>query len=274
MTTGILYICTGAYSIFWKDFYITANKYLFPGVIKKFFVFCDSSEIYGETNNPNIVKIPIEHKAWPYNTLLRFEMFYNHKNLFDGCDYLLFYNANTIFTTEILPEEILPEKEDGYLVALSNNDVNNFTPEQHTYDRNPASTAYIPFGQGKEYYRGCFNGGRTPEFLQLIKTCKEQTDIDLKNNVMALWHDESHLNKYLLNKPVKTISSVYGKPEEWQQPKEAKVIFSIKSKKIKDINRFKGIQIKYSLTRFIRKLCQARHVERSGAKSRRLIDTL
>jgi len=254
MTIGILYICTGKYTVFWKDFYLTAEKYLFPNITKKYFVFSDMSEIYGAENNPNIVSIGIEHREWPYNTLLRFELFDNNKTLFENCDYLLFYNANAVFTAEIQPEEILPTAENGYLVALSNKDVMKTKPDDYTYDRNPLSTAYIPFGQGKEYYRGCFNGGRTPEFLQLIKTCKEQTEIDLKNNVMALWHDESHLNKYLLDKPVKAVTSIYGKHQEWRKPKHAKVII-IEKRKFFDVNTFKGKNVKrISLSRFIGKI--------------------
>jgi len=255
MTIGILYIATGKYTIFWKEFYRTAEQYLFPGVTKKYFIFSDMSEIYGAENNPNVVLTSIEHREWPYNTLLRFDLFYNNKILFEGCDYLLFYNANTIFTTEIQPEEILPKAENDWLVALCNKDViKHKTPDEHTYDRNPLSTAYIPLGQGKEYYRGCFNGGRTPEFLQLIKVCKEQTEIDIQNNAMALWHDESHLNKYLIDKSVKIVTSVYGKHQGWNKPKQAKVIFLEKAK-VFDVDTFKGKNTKrISLSRFIAKV--------------------
>lgn len=253
MTVGILYICTNKYTVAWKDFYLTGEKYLFPSVTKKYFVFSDMSEVYGAENNPDIVAIAVEHREWPYNTLLRFEIFDQHKALFEGCDYLLFYNANTVFTAEIQPEEILPTAEENYLVALSNQDVLFMKPDEYAYERNPLSTACIPYGQGKDYYRGGFNGGRTPEFLQLIKTCKEQTEIDLKNNLIALWHDESHLNKYLLDRPVKTLTSVYGKAGEWRKPKNAKVVF-IDKRKIFDVYEFKKMkQERISLSRFIKK---------------------
>ena len=254
MTVGLLYIATGKYSIFWKDFYLTAQQYLFPKTEKKFFVFTDLDSVYGENSDRNIIRTHIPHKEWPYNTLLRFEIFDNNKHLFEGCDYLLFFNANTIFTEKINLDEILPNEEDGFLVALSNNDVFDISPNEFTYDRNPDSLAYIPFGEGERYYRGCFNGGRTSEFLTLIKICRERTDKDLQTNVIALWHDESHLNKYLLDKSVKIVGTEYGKAEEWKKPKKAKIIFIDKAK-IKELTEFKKLAPKqYSLKRFIRKL--------------------
>lgn len=43
-------------------------------------------------------------------------------------------------------------------------------------------------------------GGRSEAFLKMSRICAENTRIDEKNGVMALWHDESHLNKYILDK--------------------------------------------------------------------------
>jgi hypothetical protein len=256
MTIGLLYICTGKYSLFWKDFYLSAIQFLFPGTTKKFFVFTDSQALYGEEVDANIIKIKIEHREWPFNTLLRFDMFDKHRDLFAGCDYLFFYNANTLFLDKISLEELLPTEKDGWLVALCCKDKKRYQkkPDKYTYDRNPNSLAYIPFGQGTNYYRGGFNGGRTPEFLNLIQTCKEWVNTDLESNTIALWHDESHLNKYLLDKPVKMVTSIYGKAEEWKTPRDAKVIFRDK-KGIFDT--FKGRKKAFSLSQCIRKLLKS-----------------
>lgn len=230
MTVGLLFICTDKYSLFWKDFYLSAEKYLFPGVEKKYFVFTDQDSIFGEGENPNVIKTPIEHVKWPYNTLLRFEIFYKNRELYAGCDYLLFYNANTIFLDSIAPEELLPTEKEEYLVALCNKDVlPPVSPDEYTYDRNRKSTAYIPFGEGESYYRGCFNGGRAPEFMQLIETCRKNTNIDLESDTIALWHDESHLNRYLLGRNIKVVGTMYGRPEEWSVPESPKIIYIAKS---------------------------------------------
>jgi hypothetical protein len=236
---------------------MTANKNLFPDIEKKYFVFTDSDEILGENTDKNITKIKTEHREWPYNTLLRFQIFDNNKTLFSNCDYLFFFNANTLFLDVIETEELLPNEDEQFLVALSNQDyIVCENPNKFTYDRNHLSTAYIPFGEGNYYYRGGLNGGRTSEYLELIKTCKDNINTDLQNNVIAVWHDESHLNKYLLEKNIKVVYTKYGKAEEWKKPKGAKIIFLDKRKAFEkgEINKFKKNYNSYSLKRFLKKI--------------------
>jgi hypothetical protein len=42
---GILYICTGAYDVFFEGFYHTAEKFLLPNTEKHYFVFTESEKI-------------------------------------------------------------------------------------------------------------------------------------------------------------------------------------------------------------------------------------
>ena len=63
--------------------------------------------------------------------------------------------------------------------------------------------------------QGAFNGGRSKEFLQMCEQLSKNTHEDLENNVIALWHDESHLNKYIINRRYKTLPCNYSYPEGW-----------------------------------------------------------
>lgn len=107
-----------------------------------------------------------------------------------------------------------PSAEDGFLVGLVWHIYRIKDRDSFPYDRNPDSMAYIPYGQGLYYFQGGFNGGRTFEYLQLIEACMRDVEIDYKKGVVAFVNDESHLNKYLLNKKVKIVGTEYGKPEK------------------------------------------------------------
>ena len=71
---AILYICTGKYDIFWEDFYKTSEKYFLNNSEKHYFVFTDAQSIYDE-NCDRVHKIYQKTLGWPYNTLMRFNMF-------------------------------------------------------------------------------------------------------------------------------------------------------------------------------------------------------
>ena len=67
------------------------------------------------------------------------------------------------------------------------------------YDRNKMSSAYIDNIDGDEYIMGGFFGGRKDDFLKMSEILQNNIDKDLENNIIALWHDESHLNRYLVD---------------------------------------------------------------------------
>lgn len=44
MKIAILYICTGKYNVFFRDFYSSSEKYFLPNCEKTYFVFSDNQE--------------------------------------------------------------------------------------------------------------------------------------------------------------------------------------------------------------------------------------
>jgi hypothetical protein len=45
-------------------------------------------------------------------------------------------------------------------------------------------------------FMGSFNCGIGNAFLRLICTFSQRIQMDINEDVVALWHDESHLNRY------------------------------------------------------------------------------
>ncbi|PAF45726.1 family 6 glucosyltransferase [Helicobacter sp. 11S02629-2] len=221
MKIAILYIATGRYDVFFEDFYKSMEKFFIKDASKHYFVWTDSKKI--ETNG-NITKIYQEKLGWPYDTLLRYDMFWKIKDELSNFDYIFFFNANMVVKQEIFKDEFLPDTKSGLVGCLHPGFIKigldlkiypSRNAKKFTYDKNPKSLAFIEEGRGSAYYAGGLNGGSKDAYLKLIKTLKDNIQTDMDNGVTALWHDESHINKYFLDKEIKALSSMFLKPEGW-----------------------------------------------------------
>ena len=190
-----LYIATGKYTVFWPEFYESAEQYLLRDCEVHYFVFTDAAALPGE-ENPRVHICPQEAYSWPFATLRRFEIFLKQEQALRGFDYIFFFNANAQFMQPVTREMLLPRAEKGERLLVVQHP--SFYAKQNyefTYDRNPRSTACIPYGLGKYYVCGGVNGGTAPAFLELCRTLNKRIRRDLQHNVIALWHDESQINR-------------------------------------------------------------------------------
>lgn len=259
MKVAILYICTGKYNVFWKDFYESYEKYFLPNTAKHYFVFTDKDIPYH--NYKNVTVKYQKSLGWPGNTLLRYHIFKGILDELKCFDYIFFMNANCQCVSTVYEEEFL--NETGY-TFVQHPGFFNKTNLEFTYDRNEKSTAYIPEGLGEYYICGGVNGGTSESFIALIKELDRRIEIDNSNNVIALWHDESQINRYLLdieNTMYKILSPEYCYPEGWDLPFKPRILIREKSKwidveSVKDESR--GIKRIYrKIKRIIRKgLCK------------------
>lgn len=212
---GILVIALGRYEAFWPELYKSCEKYFLPNWKKEYFVFTDSKKLKFN-DKENVHSIYQKKLGWPYDSMMRFEMFYRRKPMLEKCDYLYFLNINLICKKQI-GEEIIPTAANDWFMVCTHSGYYNKSVENFPYDRNQNCTAFIPYGEGKHYAPGGFNGGRSLEFLSFCETCAKNVRIDLKNKIIALWHDESHLNKYILDKNplIMPINYMYPKNVKW-----------------------------------------------------------
>lgn len=210
MKIAILYVATGRYIAFWEDFYKSCEELFITDAQKTYFVFTDAENIYGQEND-NVIKIHQEKLGWPYDTLMRFKMFLTQEEKLKEHDYIFFFNANMKFVQPV-GHEVLPDEEHcGFVAGLHPGNYRRSIDEV-PYCRNEKSLAYIPYGQGKYYVQGCLNGGTRDAYLEFCHTCMENTQKDLDNGVIAEVHDESHLNKYVLDKNILVLPCNYLYP--------------------------------------------------------------
>ncbi len=194
---AVLYIATGRYITFWEQFYASAEKYFLPDYKKQYFIFTDNNHIVFPNN---VTKINRKNNGFPADSIDRFEMFTGIKSDLSDYDYVYFFNANALFVSPV-DETVLPSIEQGLAVAIHPAYYNQKNPDKFPYERNPKSTAYIPpSGIGNVYVQGSFIGGRTSDFLTMSEKLSAHILQDKNNHIMAKWHDESHLNKYIIDK--------------------------------------------------------------------------
>ena len=195
---GLLIIATQKYDTFLKALFETADQYFLKDCDVTYFLFTDTAKEFPEHN---VVKVPQEHKQWPYITLERYHTFIQNKELLTTQDYLFYTDADMIFENEV-GNEILSDR-----VATVHPGIYGGRGNVET---NPNSLAYIAPNEQVLYFAGGFNGGSTNEFLRMSEMISTNVDIDRANQIVAKWHDESHLNRWFLdNPPTKVLDCGY-----------------------------------------------------------------
>lgn len=224
---GILYIATGKYKIFFKQFYDSVVDKFIPNHEKKFFVFTDDVDYFSDFKN--ITTIKVDYNSFPLDSLLRFRFFNKIKNILLRCNYLVFMNANLIVNQKIDFDEFFVNNQVNNFWVVNHPGWYNMNPETFPYERRE-SLAQIDFGKGRFYLQACLFAGNSVDFMMMSEYIDILIMEDLKNNFIALWHDESYLNKFFLETLAYVHHPGFAYPENWTIPFE-KCIIQLDKKK-------------------------------------------
>lgn len=206
---GLLIIATKKYNKFLGNLIASADKFFLKNHLVTYFVFTDDIK-QDISSKRNIQKIEIKHKEWPFMTLKRYEIFYSNKDALNHMDYLYYLDVDSLFVDDV-SDEILSD----FVVT----EHHGFWKLRGTPEDNEKSTACIKHNEKIHYVCGGFNGGKKDNFLKMSEILSNNINLDLKNNIIAKWHDESHLNRYAVdNKPTLRLSPDYCYHENCQQP--------------------------------------------------------
>jgi len=216
MKIGLLIIATGKYIQFINPLQESINKYFMKNHEVTTFVFTDSKDFMSKPGQKVIFQ---QHIPWPGSTLYRYNIFKSNEKNIEEMDYLYYCDADMLFVNDV-GDEIL-----GDLVATQHPGFYNKPRELFTYETNPESKAFIPKDKGTKYFIGAFNGGKTSEYLKLITKLAHNTSYDTRRGIIAVWHDESHMNRYFIdNEPTLILSPSYCYPELLNIPFERKLL--------------------------------------------------
>ena len=249
---AILYIALGSYTCFWEEFYNSFESKFLTECDKDYYVFTDDRSFFlGCPGNVHV--IDQENLGWPGNTLYRFDMFLGIRERLFSADYIFFFNANYLCDMKVEPGDVgdlsyplLCVTHPGFY-GLKNNYFN--------YDRNKKSLAYVPYGKGQCYIQGCLLGGKPQTFLEMCENLSKNIHIDDEHGVVAEWHDESHVNRYIIDRQdVLVLGPGYAYPEFTPSERDYEPVLLLRDKEKYIEYKGKKKRSKYWLYYKIRKV--------------------
>ena len=209
---GLLVMATGKYIVFVEPLIQSARIHFFPGHEVTFFVFTDKQAPIGH----DIVSVFQSKLGWPFDTMMRNEVYASHKELYSSQDYLFACDADMLFV-DTVGDEILGEH-----VATIHP---GFVGKRGSYETSPKSLACVYQNEGEYYFAGGFYGGAREKFINMASTLAKRVNEDLKEGIIAVWHDESHWNRYCIDhKPTVILTPSYCYPESWHLPYKKKLL--------------------------------------------------
>ena len=214
MKVAIIFIGTNKYLDFLPTYYEGIEKHFLPNSEKTIFAFTD-----GELDDtPDNIKVyQQEHLDWPYITLKRFEIINKARADLDSMDWLVFLDADTRVVDTVTEEEFFSDKPYfGVHHPCHALKMQPHTEYPGAFETNTNSRAGVTEEDDTSmYYQGCLWGGRVPEVMDMIEELDSRVEEDLSNDVIAVWHDESQLNKFYseVKEDVHLLGPEYAYPE-------------------------------------------------------------
>ena len=205
MKIGIIIISTGEkYHKYYEKLSNTIKEKFCPEIDKKIILFTDQDY----ANDENHVTVKIKHLPNPLTTLMRFHYFVMARSFMEDCNFLYYIDCDIEVVTKIEFKEVKPDSIDQ-IVAVRHPWAQS-KDNRWIVEDDPESTAYIE--NVENYCQGCFFGAYKDKFFELTDYCNENINKNLSNNLIARWHDESHLNKYINDKNIKILDWKYVTP--------------------------------------------------------------
>ena len=219
---GLVFIGTSKYADFFPFWYQGVQDYLFDDCKKTVFALSDRCD-EGIFDKPDVVLAEIEHAPWPHITLNRFDyirqLLSTMKSM--GIDYVLFLDADLFAQKKLSFSDVF--SDDKPLVGVMHpGKIDN--PNWHSFVVKGESRANVLKHAGVDietiseqpYRQGCLWGGTYEEVSVMCNNLSEAIKDDYNRDIIADWHDESHMNCWFMaNKDkVHTLPASYAFPDQ------------------------------------------------------------
>lgn len=208
-SVALTVFAVGRYLDAYLETFLNSSEHHFMlGLPVTYYVFTDMPEkvptiSLGPHRNLKVMKVD-RHSRWQDISMMRM------KTITDIIESEIRHHFTHVFCFDVdqtfvgrFGSEVL-----GDSVALLHAHYYHLPKNLFTYDRNPKSKAYMETGDF--YYHAAVFGGTWKSVKAISKACYKSIMEDKENNVEALWHDESHLNRYFyVHKPSRLLSPEY-----------------------------------------------------------------
>jgi hypothetical protein len=204
-------IATNGYTVYLNDIIESAKKHFMRDTDLSFIIYTNSINI---SESDRIKVINIENEPWPAPTLKRFHYFCKAWDIIEKSDFSFYIDVDSSFrkSFDFSHLESILSKDEIRMVGTLHP---GYYGKKGTPERRADSTAYISEAMNNRYFCGGFFGGKSSDFLKISRRLSDNIDIDLENGIIAIWHDESHINNYFLNYPPSIVlGEGFSCPEE------------------------------------------------------------
>ena len=162
--------------------------------------------------NTNVNIIPTESVAWPMPTLMRYHLFLQQEEKLKEYDYIFYCDVDMEFVgivgDEILGQGLTAAPHPGYFLRkelyppYEPNELSaSYISRPGKVEIDLTSTAQVKKRFIPHYYAGGFQGGKSANYIQAMKDCRDLIDSDQKIGYIPIWNDETTWNKYLFQNP-------------------------------------------------------------------------
>jgi hypothetical protein len=176
------------------------TKYVAPLIasLREFFPPHDVVLFTDSTDTFDAIKVHREPLGWPEATLMRYHGLLEHSSLLSRYGQLFCLDVDMLVCSRVEAGEI---SSPGITATVHPGFPTSF-------ERRKESTAFV---EGTPtYYCGGVVGGESSSLLHMAEAIARNIDTDRANGITAVWHDESHLNRYLYDHPpAKVLTPAY-----------------------------------------------------------------
>jgi len=233
---GVLSIATNRYLAFWEAMVKSADLLLFPDQEVNLYVFTDQSESALEMGRSlkrlRVVPIPTGDLKWPEAPLRKFDLIRRHESILKD-DVLVHLDADMLIKSpagsELSPSEwesgVALVRHPGYRradqgafarvnslgVKMGLRDVGRQIKygANGSWETRKESMAFVRRSKRDDYVCGATWMGNRDELLELCDVLARRTEHDWRRGVVAVWHDESHLNWWAAERDCSILDSDY-----------------------------------------------------------------